>query len=98
MAGKVEKKGAPQSNGNFSKLRQVMENDSIHSSIVKTFPVVKFVKPENFISLLYHFGLLTIVGIAEENKAVLKIPNESIKRLYIDVFVSDRNQVHQSPG
>jgi hypothetical protein len=81
-----DKKGSPQSNGNFSKLRQIMENDSIHSSIVKTFPVVKLVKPENFISLLYHFGLLTIAGVDEENKAVLKIPNESIKRLYYDYF------------
>jgi hypothetical protein len=33
---------------------------------------------------LYYFGLLTIAGSDEENKAVLKIPNEAIKRLYYD--------------
>jgi hypothetical protein len=34
--------------------------------------------------ILYYFGLLTITGSDEENKAILKIPNESIKRLYYD--------------
>ncbi|HLP58907.1 MAG TPA: AAA family ATPase [Candidatus Deferrimicrobium sp.] len=74
----------PGTNGNFSKLRQIIENGSIHSRIVKSFPINKIVSPENFISLLYYLGLLTIGGIDEENKAILKIPNESIKRLYYD--------------
>jgi hypothetical protein len=80
----TDKKGTPQTNGNFSKLRQIMENDFIHSTIVDSFPVHKLVSPENFVSLLYYFGLLTIAGIDEENKAILKIPNEAIKRLYYD--------------
>ncbi len=82
----IDKKGAfaSQTNGNFSKLRQIIENDSIHSAIVDSFPVHKLVSPENFISLLYYFGLLTITGIDEEKKAILKIPNEAIKRLYYD--------------
>ncbi|MDQ1350576.1 MAG: hypothetical protein QG657_878 [Acidobacteriota bacterium] len=84
----IDKKGAlacaGQTNGNFSKLRQIMENNSIHSTIVDSFPVHKMVSPENFVSLLYYFGLLTITGIDEEKKAILKIPNESIKRLYYD--------------
>jgi hypothetical protein len=79
-----DKKGTPRANGNFSQLRQIMENDPLHSSIVKTFPVDKLVSPENFISLLYYFGLLTIAGSDEENKAILKIPNEAVKRLYYD--------------
>jgi len=80
----TDKKDTPQTNGNFSKLRQIMENDSIHSTIVDSFPVHKLISPENFVSLLYYFGLLTIVGSDEENKAILKIPNEAIKRLYYD--------------
>jgi hypothetical protein len=79
-----DKKGTPKANGNFSKLRQIMENDTICSTIIDSFPVHKLVSPENFISLLYYFGLLTIAGIDEEHKAVLKIPNEAIKRLYYD--------------
>jgi hypothetical protein len=84
----IDKKVAPftagQTNGNFSKLRQIIESDSIHSAIVDSFPVYKLVSPENFVSLLYYFGLLTITGIDEEKKAILRIPNESIKRLYYD--------------
>jgi hypothetical protein len=82
----IDKKGAPagQTNGNFSKLRQIMENHTIHSTIIDSFPIAKLVSPENFTSLLYYFGLLTITGSDEENKAILKIPNESIKRLYYD--------------
>ncbi|MCX6580131.1 MAG: AAA family ATPase, partial [Candidatus Aminicenantes bacterium] len=76
--------GAGQTNGNFSKLRQIIEDNSIHSTIVDRFPVHKLVSPENFISLLYYFGLLTITGIDEEKKAILKIPNEAIKHLYYD--------------
>ncbi|MCX6580864.1 MAG: AAA family ATPase, partial [Candidatus Aminicenantes bacterium] len=80
--------GAGQTNGNFSKLRQIIEDNSIHSTIVERFPVHKLVSPENFISLLYYFGLLTITGIDEEKKAILEIPNEAIKRLYYD-YIKD---------
>ena len=90
-----DKKSTPQSwqgqdkqpiqpNGNFSKLRQIMENDTVHSTIVERFPIAKLTSPENFISLLYYFGLLTITGSDEEKKAILKIPNEAIKRLFYD--------------
>ena len=82
----TDKKGTPKTNGNFSKLRQIMENDSLHSTIVDSFPIHKLVSPENFTSLLYYFGLLTITGFDEEKKAILKIPNEAIKRLYYDYF------------
>jgi len=82
-----DKKGTPhttQTNGNFSQLRQIMENHTLHASIVDRFPVAKLASPMNFISLLYYFGLLTITGSDEEHKAILKIPNEAIKRLYYD--------------
>ena len=82
----IDQKGTStsQTNGNFSRLRQIMETHSVHSTIVDRFPVKKMISPENFISLLYYFGLLTITGIDEEKKAILKIPNEAIKRLFYD--------------
>jgi hypothetical protein len=82
-----DKKGTPptpQTNGNFSQLRQIMENHTLHSTIVDRFPIAKMASPENFLSLLYYFGLLTITGSDEEHKAILKIPNEAIKRLHYD--------------
>jgi len=79
-----DRKGTPQTNGNFSQLRQIMENDCLHAAIVDRFPIAKLTSPENFTSLLYYFGLLTITGSDEVHKAILKIPNEAIKRLYYD--------------
>jgi hypothetical protein len=79
-----DKKGTLQTNGNFSQLRQIIENDTLHATIVDRFPIAKMTGPANFISLLYYFGLLTITGSDEEHKAILKIPNEAIKRLYYD--------------
>jgi hypothetical protein len=90
----IDKKSTPQTNGNFPKLRQIMENDSLHSTIVDSFSIAKLVSPENFISLLYYFGLLTITGSDEEHKAILKIPNEAIKRLYYDYI----KEIHEETG
>ena len=83
----IDQKGAPglsKSNGNFSKLTKIIETGSVHSTIEKGFPVDKLTAPENFISLLFYFGLLTISGIDEANNAILSIPNETVKGLYYD--------------
>ena len=70
-------------NGNFSKLKQVMEEEEIVSNLVTGFPVKKMALTENFISLLFYFGLLTLKKTALSNEeSVLRIPNETIRRLY----------------
>ncbi|KPA17274.1 ATPase AAA, partial [Candidatus Magnetomorum sp. HK-1] len=51
-----------QLNGNFSRLKDIIEKQEIISGIVKSFPVEELNEQENFISLLYYFGLLTIQG------------------------------------
>jgi hypothetical protein len=80
----VDKEGVKQANGNFSKLLHIIETGGIHSTIEKSFPVEDIVDTDNFVSLLYYFGLLTIRGTDEENTPILTIPNEAIKRLYYD--------------
>ncbi len=87
-----DKKGTPQTNGNFSQLRQIIETGSVHSKIAVSFPVEELVDPTNFISLLYYFGLLTVRGIDDEDTPVLAIPNETIKRLYFDYFRATYNE------
>ncbi len=86
----VDKKGAAatQTNGNFSKLQQIIAAGSLHSSIESGFPIEEVVKPKNFISLLYYFGLLTFRGMDDENTPVLAIPNEMVKRLFYD-YIND---------
>jgi hypothetical protein len=69
-----------QLNGNFSRLKELIENQEIVSDIVDSFPVEQLTDQENFISLLYYFGLLTIHSTAD-GVYLLKIPNQTIQKL-----------------
>ncbi|ETR72558.1 MAG: AAA-ATPase [Candidatus Magnetoglobus multicellularis str. Araruama] len=69
-----------QLNGNFSRLKDLIENQEIVSDIVDSFPVEQLIDQENFISLLYYFGLLTIHN-SEDGVYLLKIPNITIQKL-----------------
>lgn len=77
----------PAPNGNFGKLKQVIEQGEISAKLAKGFPLEELVDTDNFISLLFYFGLLTIAA-AEKDKLRLKVPNETIKRLYYDYIKS----------
>ncbi|MCP5106357.1 MAG: AAA family ATPase [bacterium] len=71
-------------NGNFSRLKQIIEKDEIETTgISEGFPVEKITHTKNFLSLLFYFGLLTVKGVREE-EVVLQIPNETVRQLYYD--------------
>ena len=70
-------------NGNFEKLKKILEEGQIISDIARTFSVDKIINPENFISLLYYFGLLTIKGVYQ-GMPLLIVPNEVIRQLYYE--------------
>ena len=63
-------------NGNFSRLEEIMETGGITSDIVESFPVEDLTKSDNFISLLFYFGLLSYTKTGE-----LRIPNQTVKKL-----------------
>jgi len=67
-------------NGNFSRLKDIIFDQEIISNIEDSFPVSDVMKQENFVSLLYYFGLLSIQG-EKRGKYVLKIPNLTIQNL-----------------
>jgi hypothetical protein len=69
-------------NGNFEKLKLILEEGEISSDINTSFPAHKVIEPDNFVSLLYFFGLLTIKG-QFEGMPLLEIPNEVIRQLYL---------------
>ncbi|MCU0289719.1 MAG: ATP-binding protein [Acidobacteria bacterium] len=70
-------------NGNFSKLKEIIEKGEISAVISHGFPLEEMMNADNFKSLLFYFGLLTIKGL-EKDKVRLEIPNETVKRLYYD--------------
>ena len=75
--------GSRRANGNFEKLKMILEKKEITSELVTGFPVKRIIEPENFISLLYYTGLLTIKG-QEMGQTVFQIPNEVIRKLYYE--------------
>ncbi len=80
----IDQKGKALPNGNFSKLKDIIENQSVQTILQKSFPINKLTEPENFLSLLFYFGLLTIIGETPTYKTILAIPNETIKHLFYD--------------
>ena len=67
-------------NGNFDLLRRIIGEGSAEAELSLGFPLERLDQPENFLSLLHYFGLLSIRGVA--NGAVrLGIPNQTVRRL-----------------
>ncbi|MDM8519702.1 AAA family ATPase [Anaerolineales bacterium HSG6] len=64
-------------NGNFSHIAEIVKTQGTQATrVVPSFPVEDLIKSENFISLLFYFGLLSY---SETNR--LTIPNQTIKQL-----------------
>ncbi|MCP4217411.1 MAG: AAA family ATPase [bacterium] len=77
------RKSSPVTNGNFSILKQIIADNGTTAKLVEGFPLETMTDTDNFISLLFYFGLLTIEA-AEKDKLRLTIPNETARRLYFD--------------
>ncbi|HOD53740.1 MAG TPA: AAA family ATPase, partial [Candidatus Cloacimonadota bacterium] len=71
-------------NGNFKRLTEIINNGGIPSEIKKSFPFDQITQQENFISLLYFFGLLSFSGSYVEGLPFLHIPNETIKQMVFE--------------
>jgi hypothetical protein len=73
-------------NGNFNILKEIIENGEIYSNVKTSFPFTKLTEKENFISLLYFFGLLTYKDNQNSIISKLVIPNETIKSMMYEYF------------
>jgi len=68
-------------------LRLLLEDKEIATPLVSRFTLSSmFERKENFASLLYYLGMLTIKG-SEENLVRLGIPNYVIKKVYWEYFL-----------
>ena len=71
---------ARQLNGNFDLLRHVIGEGEAEVDLSLSFPLEELDDPENFLSLLYYFGLLSIRGTAG-GAVRLGVPNQTVWRL-----------------
>jgi len=67
-------------NGNFSELKSIMETGCTTSNINISFPLEQLVERDNFISLLFYFGLISFADTSR-GKPLLKVPNLTIWKL-----------------
>ena len=73
-------------NGNFSAIKTIADEGEIHTAVLPSFPSEKLIDQDNFISLLYYFGILTIDRV-EKGVTVLKIPNLAIRTVLFSYLV-----------
>ena len=69
-----------QLNGNFDLLRDIIGEEQVDTRIQTSFPLKRLTRPENFLSLLHYFGLLSIREVAH-GVPRLAIPNQTVKQL-----------------
>ena len=67
------------SEANVCRIQQIARDGYVVADINSHFPARDIVKHQNFTSLLYYFGLLTIGGVDEFGRQVLTIPNQCIR-------------------
>jgi hypothetical protein len=79
----VDREKGRETNGNFTKLNEIVREGAVRANIVKGFSVKELTNRDNFVSLLFYLGLLTVSG-QERDQLRLAIPNETVKRLYYE--------------
>jgi hypothetical protein len=72
--------GAARLNGNFSRLRRIIETGEEVAALQTSFPAEGLLRQDNFVSLLYYLGLLSFAG-EREGRPLLKIPNRTVRQL-----------------
>lgn len=61
-----------------SVIQTLVSQGYITGDLKESFPAVSITNPDNFVSLLYYFGMLTISGMCE-GKTKLTIPNQVVR-------------------
>ncbi len=81
-------------NGNFQTMQRLIGGEPITlSNLVQDFSALNLAKEENFKSLLFYLGLVTIYD--RKLQLSLKIPNETVKRIDID-FLKDALELERA--
>lgn len=77
---------------NMTVLEKILNDEEITVQLTKQFSMEKEFTSDDFTSLLFYLGLLTISG-KELSRLKLKIPNYAIKGLYFDFFVKKIREI-----
>ena len=64
---------------NASIIQHIVETDTITADLKDHFPSESITDPDNFVSLLYYFGMLTIAGKGGLRGVKFRIPNQVVR-------------------
>ncbi len=69
-------------------VHRIAQDGYIYSRVKDYFPAIELIKKENFISLLYYYGMLTMTDIYQGEQR-LGIPNNNVRRQYYDFLLDE---------
>lgn len=69
-------------------IRQIAEEGHIITELILSFPADEMALPENFTSLLFYYGMLTITDSLGD-QLVLSIPNNNVRKQYYEYLLED---------
>ena len=76
-------------------IQTLVNQGYITGELKKGFPAVNITNPDNFVSLLYYFGMLTISG-TYEGKTMLTIPNQVVREQIFAYLLSTYDEADLS--
>ena len=74
-----------------SVLKEIINQGYIWAELRESFPAEDLVDPDLFPSLLYYYGMLTIIG-KRGRRVKLGIPNENVRRQYYGYVLDEYNR------
>ena len=69
-------------------LREITEEGKILTNLFSSFSADELTKPEIFPSLLFYYGMLTIIG-TRGDRVVLGIPNNNVRKQYYEYLLEE---------
>lgn len=76
-------------------IQTLISQGYITGELKKGFPAINIIDPDNFVSLLYYFGMLTISG-THEGKCKLTIPNQVVREQLYTYLLNTYNEADLS--
>ena len=80
-------------NSRRSLIHEIAEKGYVYGMLVDQFPAEQIFRRENFLSLLYYYGMLTITG--RYGAALrLAIPNNNVRKQYYHYLLEEYDAIH----
>ena len=74
-------------------IRRIAEEGKILTNLFTSFSADEITKPEIFPSLLFYYGMLTIIG-SRGNLTLLGIPNTNVRKQYYEYILEEYQKQH----